>query len=151
MALISALGLGPRAVVAVDPELVAARRDVVYHSGLSLRDAAVDIADAVVIIIKYSLKRSVRPMKEYCWVFPLSLSVDWGELFPSLTDYHTAIYTEYVNPARITIEAELARAGLMRYKVKDILLDPDRSAFVVTLHWVKEPSRLKKFLRSRAH
>lgn len=151
MALISALGLSPRAYEAVDRELVTARRDVVYRSGLSLRDAAVDIGESLIVIIRCSLKSRHRPMKEHRWVFRISVNADWGKLFPSLSDYHRAVYDEYVKPTRITIETELARVGFGYYKVKEIFLDPDKSAFIVVLHYVKEPSRLKKLLRPRVH
>jgi len=151
MTLISALGLVPRATAPADPELVAARKHAVYRSGLSLRDAAADIAAAFIIILP-TLPVKTRPKNmEFRWELPISPIAEWGKLFPLMDEFYEMIQDEYMKPARITIEAELTRANLMRYKVKGIVLDPEKSAFVVTLHWVKEPSRFVKLLRSRSH
>jgi len=148
MALTSAFSRSKTALV-MDPDLVAKRKRLAMQALSPLYESidfvARSLVDRLQMIEAQHLTRTVNALSIE---FKTSLDGDWSEFFSSNDDLNQTL-ADGLQRVRIGISSGLMFGGFKQCRVKKITLDTETQHFIIDLHWMSEPSRLKKLLARR--
>lgn len=149
MALASALNRGKRKAPVLG-QAVIQRRKMLAMQALSPLYESIDFVSRSLVDRLKSVDTCLLPgtANSLSIEFKTSLGKDWREIFSSTDDLNESL-ADGVKRVGIGISSGLMHGGFKQCRVKKIRLEPESERFIIDLHWVTEPSWLKKALTRR--